>query len=87
LNKTFKTIGQVSTRSASNLNTPGQTADVYQVSADQLAAAGGGGHRTLYDVIQSVPGVTSTGFGRPRIRGSDVAMWRGSWTAFRSTTA
>jgi hypothetical protein len=74
LAKTLRTIGRVSARNASNLVQPNQTADVYNVSAQQLgAAAGEGGHRTLYDVIQTSAGVTSTGVaGRPRIRGSDV---------------
>lgn len=70
----LKSIGRTSARGASNLVQPTQTADVYNVSPQQLgAAAGVGGHRSLYDVIQTSPGVTSTGFaGRPRIRGSDV---------------
>lgn len=70
----LKTIGRTSARGASNLVQSTQTADVYNVSPQQLgAAAGVGGHRSLYDVIQTSPGVTSTGFsGRPRIRGSDV---------------
>ena len=74
LAKTLRTIGRVSARNASNLVQPTQTADVYNVSPQQLGAAiGVGGHRTLYDVIQTAPGVTSTGVaGRPRIRGSDV---------------
>ena len=74
LSKSLKVIGHTTVRSASNLVQPTQTADVYNVSAQQLsAAAGDGGHRTLYDVIQTSPGVTSTGVaGRPRIRGSDV---------------
>jgi len=57
-----------------NLGQPTQTADVYDVPGQQLsAAAGAGGHRTLYDVIQTTGGVTSPGVaGRPRIRGSDV---------------
>ena len=64
----------MSARNASNLVQPSQTADVYNVSPQQLGAAEGiGGHRTLYDVIQTAPGVTSTGVaGPPRIRGSDV---------------
>ncbi len=72
--RSLQKIGGVSARSASNLVQPNQTADVYNVSAQQLAAAAGeGGHRTLYDVIQTSAGVTSTGVsGRPRIRGSDV---------------
>ncbi|MBV8644741.1 MAG: carboxypeptidase regulatory-like domain-containing protein, partial [Candidatus Eremiobacteraeota bacterium] len=74
LAKALQSIGRTSARSASNLVQPNQTADVYNVSGQQLgAAAGAGGHRTLYDVIQTSPGVTSTGVsGRPRIRGSDV---------------
>jgi hypothetical protein len=74
LAKSLRTIGRVSARSASNLVQPTQTADVYNVSPQQLGAAiGVGGHRSLYDVIQTAPGVTSTGVaGRPRIRGSDV---------------
>lgn len=73
LARTLQTIGRTSARTASNLVQPTQTADVYNVSAQQLgAAAGTGGHRTLYDVIQTTAGVTSTGIsGRPRIRGSD----------------
>ncbi len=74
LARSLTTIGRVSARSASNLVQPTQTADVYNVSNQQLTAAAGiGGHRTLYDVIQTTAGVTSTGVaGRPRIRGSDV---------------
>ena len=52
LARSLKTIGRVSARSASNLVQPNQTADVYNVSPQQLgAAAGVGGHRTLHDVI------------------------------------
>lgn len=71
--RSLQTIGRTSARSASNLVQPSQTADVYNVSAQQLGAAAGiGGHRTLYDVIQTSAGITSTGVaGRPRIRGGD----------------
>jgi hypothetical protein len=71
--RTLQTIGRTSARSASNLVQPSQTADVYNVSPQQLTAAAGiGGHRTLYDVIQTSAGITSTGVaGRPRIRGGD----------------
>lgn len=74
LARALQRIGRVSARNASNLVQPTQTADVYNVSPQQLGAAVGvGGHRTLYDVIQTSPGITSTGVaGRPRIRGSDV---------------
>ncbi len=74
LSPALQRIGRTSARNASNLVQPNQTADVYNISPQQLgAAAGNGGHRSLYDVIQTSPGVTATGFaGRPRIRGSDV---------------
>ncbi|MDQ6925147.1 MAG: carboxypeptidase regulatory-like domain-containing protein, partial [Candidatus Eremiobacteraeota bacterium] len=74
LSKALQTIGRVASRGASNLVQPTQTADVYNVTNQQLTAAAGiGGHRTLYDVIQTTAGITSTGVaGRPRIRGSDV---------------
>ncbi|MDB5073660.1 MAG: TonB-dependent receptor [Candidatus Eremiobacteraeota bacterium] len=74
VSRAIQQIGRVSARSASNLVQPTQTADVYNVSNQQLTAAAGiGGHRTLYDVIQTTAGITSTGVaGRPRIRGSDV---------------
>ncbi|MBV8371382.1 MAG: TonB-dependent receptor [Candidatus Eremiobacteraeota bacterium] len=74
LTRALQQIGRTSARSGSNLVQPSQTADVYNVSPQQLTAAAGiGGHRTLYDVIQTSAGVTSTGVaGRPRIRGSDV---------------
>ncbi|MDB5094311.1 MAG: Outer rane receptor for ferrienterochelin and colicin, partial [Candidatus Eremiobacteraeota bacterium] len=70
----LQTIGRTASRNGSNLVQPSQTADVYSVTSQQLGAAAGiGGHRTLYDVIQTAPGVTSTGVaGRPRIRGSDA---------------
>ncbi|HTJ26920.1 MAG TPA: TonB-dependent receptor [Candidatus Limnocylindria bacterium] len=72
--KTLQSIGRVTTRAASSLVQQQQTADVYNVGAQQLgAAAGQGGFRTLYDVMQTSAGVTATGVaGRPRIRGSDV---------------
>jgi Carboxypeptidase regulatory-like domain/TonB-dependent Receptor Plug Domain len=74
ISRSLREIGRVAARSASNLVQPTQTADVYNVTPQQLGAAVGvGGHRTLYDVIQTAPGITSTGVaGRPRIRGSDV---------------
>ncbi|MDB5042401.1 MAG: Outer rane receptor for ferrienterochelin and colicin [Candidatus Eremiobacteraeota bacterium] len=74
LSHALQTIGRTAARNGSNLVQPTQTADVYNVTPQQLGAAVGiGGHRTLYDVIQTAPGVTSTGVaGRPRIRGSDA---------------
>jgi outer membrane receptor protein involved in Fe transport len=74
LAKSVQTIGRVAARAATSLVQAQQTADVYNVAAQQLgAAAGQGGFRTLYDVMQTSAGVTATGVaGRPRIRGSDV---------------
>ncbi len=72
LSKTLRQIGRVSARSPSSLVAPGQTADVYNVSAQQLNAAQGGDntHKTLYNFLQTVPGVTSAGAnGAARIRG------------------
>jgi len=72
LSKDLKTIGRIRSRGGANLVSPNQTADVYDVSAQQLDAAKGGDnvHKTLYNYLQTVPGVTSAGAnGQPRIRG------------------
>jgi hypothetical protein len=59
---TFTQIGHVSSRAAADVIKPGQTADVYSVSAAQAAAAapfgGGGSLNQAYSAIASVPGVT-----------------------------
>lgn len=68
----LRTIANVSARSAQDLVQPNQTADVYNVSSQQLEAAQGGDnvHKTLYDFTQSVPGVTGAGANaQPRVRG------------------
>lgn len=70
----LQTIAHVTARSASNLVQPGQTADVYNLSTAQLQAAQGADnlHKTLYQYVQSVPGVTILGAGGvPRIRGGN----------------
>ncbi|GAC1301046.1 MAG: hypothetical protein NVSMB19_08680 [Vulcanimicrobiaceae bacterium] len=72
LSKEIRQIARVRSRAGSNLVQPNQTADVYDVSAQQLDAAKGGDnvHKTLYNYLQTVPGVTSAGAnGQPRIRG------------------
>jgi len=72
LSKEIRQIARVRARAGSNLVQPNQTADVYDVSAQQLDAAKGGDnvHKTLYNYLQTVPGVTSAGAnGQPRIRG------------------
>ncbi len=71
----LKEIGRVVSRSAANLVQPGQTADVYNLSTTQFQAAQGGDylHKTLYQYLQSVPGVTILGAGgTPRIRGGNL---------------
>ncbi|GAC1544503.1 MAG: hypothetical protein NVS2B17_25650 [Candidatus Velthaea sp.] len=72
LSARLTTIGSVRTRSAQNLVSRTQTADVYEVTTKQLEAAQGGDnvHKTLYDFTQSVPGVTGGGANaQPRVRG------------------
>ncbi len=72
LSKDIRQIARVRSRAGANLVQPNQTADVYDVSAQQLDAAKGGDnvHKTLYNYLQTVPGVTSAGAnGQPRIRG------------------
>lgn len=75
LNKSLKTIATVTSRSASNLVKPNVTSDVYTVSGEQLNALAGGNdlHKTLYQYIQGVPGVTASGFeAQPRIHGGSI---------------
>ncbi|GAC1442139.1 MAG: hypothetical protein NVSMB59_04050 [Vulcanimicrobiaceae bacterium] len=72
LSRDLKTVGRTRARASANLVAPNTTADVYDVSAQQLDAAQGGDnvHKTLYNYLQTVPGVTSAGAnGQPRIRG------------------
>jgi len=62
LGKELKTIGRVTTRSASGLVRPGTTADVYSINAAQqakVAAAGGGGNLdSAFSALSTVPGVS-----------------------------
>ncbi len=54
---------------------PNVTSDEYTVTGDQLYALSGGNdlHKTLYQYIQGVPGITATGYqGQPRIHGGAV---------------
>lgn len=70
-----KVLGTVAVRSAGNLVQPNQPADVYTISGSQLSAATGGDdlHKTLYEYMQALPGVTANGFpGQPRVRGGEV---------------
>ncbi|MDQ6932186.1 MAG: TonB-dependent receptor [Candidatus Eremiobacteraeota bacterium] len=74
ITKTLKEIGRVTTRSAGNLVKPYEGTDVYNVSAEQLNAATGGDnlHRTIYEYLNTVPGVSPIGGGfpaEPSIRG------------------
>jgi len=68
----LRTIASVQSRSQQSLVQPGQTADVYNISSQELAAAEGGDnvHKTLYDFTQAIPGVTGMGANaQPRVRG------------------
>ncbi|HYK54137.1 MAG TPA: TonB-dependent receptor [Candidatus Eremiobacteraceae bacterium] len=70
-----KVLGQVSVTAASSLVQKNQPADVYTISGQQLNAATGGDdlHKTLYEYMDALPGVTTNGFpGQPRIRGGEV---------------
>ena len=59
---TIQTIGHTTSRAASDVIKPGQTADAYSISPDQAAAAapfgGGGSLNQAYSAIASVPGVS-----------------------------
>lgn len=75
ISKSIKEIGNVTSRAASNLVKPGQGTNVYVVSGQQLQAVAGADnlHKTLYEYVQSVPGVTANGYpAQPRIRGGQV---------------
>ncbi|HKU68096.1 MAG TPA: carboxypeptidase regulatory-like domain-containing protein [Candidatus Baltobacteraceae bacterium] len=74
LAKTLKTIASVRSASAGNLLKPYTGTDVYNVSGAQLNAATGGDnlHRTVYEYLETVPGVTPIGGAypaEPSIRG------------------
>jgi hypothetical protein len=74
LTKEVKTIARVTSRAAGNLVKPYEGTDVYNVSGAQLNAATGGDnlHHTIYEYLNTVPGVTPIGGGypaEPSIRG------------------
>jgi len=74
MEKEIKTIAKVTSRSAGNLVRPYTGTDVYNVSGNQLKAATGGDglHHTVYEYLDTVPGVTPIGGGypaEPSIRG------------------
>lgn len=74
LTKEIKTIAKVTSRAAGNLVKPYEGTDVYNVSGAQLNAATGGDnlHHTIYEYLDTVPGVTPIGGGypaEPSIRG------------------
>jgi hypothetical protein len=71
----LKTIATVRASGGSSLVKANVTQDEYTVSGSELNAISGGNdlHKTLYQYIQAVPGVTATGFaGQPRIHGGSV---------------
>jgi Carboxypeptidase regulatory-like domain len=72
--KALKTIATVKSSAGGNLFKPFTGTDVYNVSGAQLNAATGGDnlHRTVYEYLDTVPGVTPIGGGypaEPSIRG------------------
>lgn len=70
-----KVLGRVAVTAAGSLVQKNQPADVYTISGQQLTAATGGDdlHKTLYEYMDALPGVTTNGFpGQPRIRGGEV---------------
>ena len=74
MSKSLKTIASVHSRSAGNLVKPYEGSDIYNVSGDQLKAATGGDnlHKTVYEYLNTVPGVSPIGGGfpaEPSIRG------------------
>ncbi len=74
LTKELKTIAQVRSRAPGNLVKPYEGTDVYNVSGAQLNAATGGDnlHHTIYEYLDTVPGVTPISGGypaEPSIRG------------------
>ncbi len=74
ITKSLKTIASVTSRAAGNLVKPYAGTDVYNVSGAQLNAATGGDnlHRTIYEYLNTVPGVTPIAGGfpaEPSIRG------------------
>ncbi len=70
----LQTIANVATRAHNDLVQPYQGSDVYNVSGDQLESAMGGTntHETVYQYLDTVPGVTPINGGfdaQPSIRG------------------
>jgi hypothetical protein len=76
LSKSLQTIAHVVSRSASSLVKPNTTSDTYTVSGAQLNAISGGNdtHKTLYQYIAAIPGITGSGFpAQPRVHGGSAA--------------
>lgn len=75
LSKQLTQIANVTARSTSNLVQPNITSDEYTVTGEQMNAASLGNdmHKTLYQYIQVVPGITASSFqAQPRIHGGAV---------------
>lgn len=76
LSATLTTIAHVAARSSSSLVKPDTTSDTYTVSGAQLNAISGGNdtHKTLYQYIAAIPGITGSGFpAQPRVHGGSAA--------------
>jgi len=76
ISKSLTTIAKVKSRSASNLVRPDTTTDTYTISSQQLNAVslGNNTHKTLYQYVATIPGVTGNTYGsQPRIQGGSAA--------------
>jgi len=74
--KSLTNIASVKARSSGSLVKPDTTSDSWTVSAAQLNAVslGNDTHKTLYQYVATVPGVTGSSYGsQPRIQGGSAA--------------
>lgn len=72
----LRTIASVTSRAAGSLVKPDTTSDTYSVTGQQLSAIslGNDTHKTLYQYIATIPGITGSGFpAQPRVHGGSAA--------------
>lgn len=76
LTTALKTIANVEARSSGSLVKPDVTSDSYTVTGAQLNALslGNDTHKTLYQYVATIPGITGSGFpAQPRVHGGSAA--------------
>jgi len=76
ISKALTTIAKVKSRSSGSLVKPDTTADTWNVTNEQLNAVslGNDTHKTLYQYVATIPGVTGSQYGsQPRIQGGSAA--------------